>query len=89
VSVLQQIAPRDADQKNNYLRQRIDADDPVAMTFLGNHLHFIKHDDDGALEMWNKAAALGDAEAYLRLAVLYIKRGENSTKRRNKRKVPS
>jgi TPR repeat protein len=66
-----QFAPRDADQVDDYRQQRIEADDPVAMIYLGNHFHFIKHDDGGALKWWNKAAVLGNAEAHSRLAFAY------------------
>jgi TPR repeat protein len=67
-----QIAPRDGtDQAYNYRKTRAEANDPVAMTDLGVYLHEDKRDYDGALKWWNKAAAMGDAEAHYELSVAY------------------
>jgi TPR repeat protein len=41
------------------------------MTSLGIDLHIQKQDYVGALEMWNRAAALGDANAHYELSVAY------------------
>lgn len=64
-----QIAPR-THQLDNYLQRRVEANDPAAMTQLGDQ-RVQEQNYHGALEMWNKAAALGDADAHYQLAVAY------------------
>jgi hypothetical protein len=60
------------DQIGVYLQRRADANDPIAMTDLGVYLRDDKQDNDGALEWWNKAAALGHADAHFQLSLAYF-----------------
>jgi tetratricopeptide (TPR) repeat protein len=50
--------------------ERIKKNDPVAMSEMGK-LHYHKGEYAKSLELWTKAAALGEADAHFRLATLY------------------
>jgi hypothetical protein len=51
-------------------RERIEANDPAALCFMGTS-GFQAQDYDKAVEYWAKAAELGDAEAHFKLGLLY------------------
>eukprot|EP00986_Skeletonema_menzelii_P006557 scaffold2488_cov140-Skeletonema_menzelii.AAC.2 len=62
--------PSTKEEFNKQLMKRIEANDPLAMCFMG-----WKRCDEGdyknAFEYWSKAAALGDVEAHYHLSILY------------------
>eukprot|EP00986_Skeletonema_menzelii_P001526 scaffold405_cov137-Skeletonema_menzelii.AAC.2 len=55
---------------NKRLMKRIEANDPVAMCYMGGK-RCDEGDYESAFEYWSKAAALGDVEAHFHLSILY------------------
>ena len=62
--------PGTDEEYNRQLMKRIEANDPVAMCFMGTDVY---HEGDykAAFEYWTRAAALGDVEAHFQLSTLY------------------
>ncbi|KAK1743960.1 hypothetical protein QTG54_005557 [Skeletonema marinoi] len=50
--------------------KRIEANDPIALYFMGTH-RYQEGDYEGACEYWKKAAELGGAESHFKLAGFY------------------
>ena len=53
------------------IMKRIEANDPIALYFMGTH-RYQEGDYEGACEYWKKAAELGDAESHFKLATCYL-----------------
>eukprot|EP00986_Skeletonema_menzelii_P015252 scaffold11358_cov72-Skeletonema_menzelii.AAC.1 len=50
--------------------KRIEANDPVAMCFMGTE-RYHEGDYNAAFEYWSRAASLGDVQAHFNLSILY------------------
>ena len=57
------------EERDQRLMKRIEANDPVAMRFVGGEQY--KGDYQSAINYYSKAADLGDAEAHYNLALMY------------------
>ena len=64
--------PKTQDEANERLMKRVEANDPVAMCYIGTE-RCDEGEYDAAFEYWTKAAALGDAAAHYQLSCLYGK----------------
>ena len=62
--------PDTDEEMNEQLMKRIEANDPVAMRYIGTE-RCEKGDYKSAFEYWTKAAALGDALAHYQLSCFY------------------
>ena len=59
------------EERDQRLMKRIEANDPVAMRFVGGEQYY-KGDYQSAINYYTKAADLGDAEAHYNLALIYL-----------------
>ena len=62
--------PKSNEEADKILIKRAEANDPVALRFVGT-TRSEEGDIKGAIEYWKKAAAMGDAEAHFQLSFLY------------------
>ena len=60
----------DNEEYDRRIMKRVEADDPVAMVYLGLYLCGVGN-YDGAVKYWKMAAKLGDVEAHFHLGVMY------------------
>ena len=65
-----QPLPESEEECSKIMMQRIAANNPNALTEMGN-AHWKEGDYDRAFKYWTKAAALGDVNAHCKVAVLY------------------
>eukprot|EP00986_Skeletonema_menzelii_P013568 scaffold8039_cov102-Skeletonema_menzelii.AAC.1 len=63
-------APKTDEEINEQLTKRVEANDPVAMCFMGTE-RYEEGNYNAAFEYWTKAAALGDVWAHYQLSCLY------------------
>eukprot|EP00986_Skeletonema_menzelii_P017093 scaffold17420_cov68-Skeletonema_menzelii.AAC.1 len=63
-------SPNTDEEANERLTKRIEANDPVAMCFMGTE-RYEEGNYNAAFEYWTKAAALGDVLAHFQLSTLY------------------
>jgi hypothetical protein len=63
-----EVTQKEAEENN---KKRIEANDPSAINLMGK-LCYEKGDHVSALEYWNKAAGLGDAESQFQLSIMYF-----------------
>ena len=76
--------PYTDEETNEQLIKRIEANDPVAICFMGR-ARYDKGDYKAAFDYWTKAVALGDAEAHHQLSRLYYN-GQGVEKDKKKEK---
>ena len=63
-------SPKSSTECEKVLMKRVEANDPVALREVGNVRDY-KGDNNGAVEYWTKAAAMGDAIAHYQLSCSY------------------
>ncbi len=63
-------SPVTDEEVNKLVMKRIEANDPVAMRYMGTK-RYDEGDCKAAIEYWTKAADLGDVEAHYQLSILY------------------
>ena len=66
----EQLPKNSGEEALKQVMERIKKNDPVAMTYMGNH-HVREGDSTKAFEYWTKAAELGDVAAHACLGSLY------------------
>ena len=64
------VMPHTDEEWDGRLMKRIEANDPVAICFMGVE-RYKKGNYNAAFDYWTRAAALGDAHAHYQLSVLY------------------
>eukprot|EP00986_Skeletonema_menzelii_P005821 scaffold2157_cov116-Skeletonema_menzelii.AAC.2 len=76
------VLPKNEEEINEQLMKRIEANDLVAMRYIGTERYY-EGDYKSAFEYWSKAAALGDVQAHYQLSISYLegKGVEKDTKR--------
>ena len=65
------VVPKTEDEINERLMKRIEANDPVAMRFMGTKKYHAG-DYKAAFDYWTKGAALGDLASHYELSVMYM-----------------
>ncbi len=65
----QPVLSNDEEDKKKIM-ERVNANDPVAMRFMGTE-RYHERDYDGAFGYWTKAAEFGDADAHFSLSIMY------------------
>eukprot|EP00986_Skeletonema_menzelii_P011132 scaffold5658_cov114-Skeletonema_menzelii.AAC.2 len=63
-------APDTDEEINKRLMKRVEANDPVAMCFMGTE-RYEEGNYNAAFEYWTRAATLGDVQAHYQLSTLY------------------
>ena len=63
-------APKTDEEDNEQTMKRVEANDPVAISYMGTD-KCEEGDYEAAFEYWSKAAALGDVVAHYQLSILY------------------
>ena len=77
-------SPQTQDESNERTRKRVEANDPVALCFMGTKKYYDEGDYTAAFEYWSRAVALGDVLAHFQLSTLY---GEGKGVEKDEKKV--